>query len=160
MKKIILLLLISTFTYINVYASEDDDMLNFLFGSTEEVSNNWSNNSALENTSSPTLVNDLTNNWWNIEVNHWSKVNESLNASKWENIENNDCMLYPESCNWWVTINPAWEWVLPELNAAQEEEVSYTWKAQRLPTTWPTEIFIWIIALILAFFILKFRRKA
>gem|GEM_PF-6040148 len=40
MKKIILLLLISTFTYINVYASEDDDMLNSLFGSTEEVSNN------------------------------------------------------------------------------------------------------------------------
>jgi len=116
-------------------------------------------------------------NWANAAVVSWAKLNGSnvtwnktlvdWGTHNWENIENEDCLKYPEKCKAKIPDVDAW---VPDLKSAglsgnheTTKPKSYIKKARRLPVTWPKEIMLLILSLLLAwglFFTFKSKKDA
>ena len=103
---------------------------------------------------------NITNNWWNINI-HWEDTLVDWNVtSNWEtiDIENDRCKSNPSLC-----MIDGMDWEPIELNSASETNLvassTWNWYVKELPTTWPKEIFIFILSMIVAFFIITARKQ-
>jgi len=116
------------------------------------------------NSANAAVVRWASINWWSVT---WENTLVEWWTHNWENIKNEDCLKNPEKCKADI---PDLNAGIPEFKSAGPSEhknvaapKNYIKKAKKLPVTWPEEIMLILLSLLIAwwlFFILKSRKNA